>query len=212
MEHIRSRSDRIGTQIEFQSGLLRSSDKAIRSSLVTRNVHISTGLRFLSLHAIHVHSGTMCIMTVVKSSLNHLDISLSYTRFLGEFFFQKVESDIQVTVEEPAHQSEGEHIAALEHRLVVHTAVSQTVLHHRGKRTGHHAVGVNAHLAQIVFGGELRFLQILRTERIRINNDSSLRFSKFILSFESCSIHSHEHVGLIARGKHLTCTDMNLKS
>ena len=103
-------------------------------------------------------------MSVVITSLNHLDVSLSNGGLLGELLLQEVAYEIQVTIEEPANQSEGEHVTALQHGLVVHTCISQTVLHHRGKRALDHAIRIDIHLTKVILSLELSFFQILGTE------------------------------------------------
>ena len=151
-------------------------------------------------------------MTVVEASLHHLDVVLGYCGFLGELLAQEIIDQVEVTVEQPAHQSEGEHVAAFQHRLVVHAAVGQTVFHHLRDGTSHHTVGVDAHLAQVVIGLESRLLQVVRTETVGINDDGGLGLGIAVLCLERRGVHRHEHVAQVTRGIDLTLTNMHLKS
>ena len=63
----------------------------------------------------------MCVVSIVVTCLNHLDVGFSHTRLLGKLVLEEVERNVQVAVEEPADQSEGKHVTTLEHRLHVHT-------------------------------------------------------------------------------------------
>ena len=44
-------------------------------------------------------------MSVVVASLDHLDVGLGNSRFLGKLLFQEISHEVQVAVEEPAHQT-----------------------------------------------------------------------------------------------------------
>ena len=55
----------------------------------------------------------MGVVSVVVACLDDLDVGIGQFRLLGELLAQEVEGNIQVAVEEPTHQSQGKHIAAL---------------------------------------------------------------------------------------------------
>ena len=103
-------------------------------------------------------------MSVVPTSLDNLDVCLSDSGLLGKLLLQEITYQVQVAVEEPANKSESEHVTALKHCLVVHSAVSQTVLYHSGEWALDYTVWVDTHLAEVVFSLELSLLQILRTK------------------------------------------------
>ena len=151
-------------------------------------------------------------MTIVESSLHHLDIVLCNGRFLGELLAEEVVNQCDVTVEQPAHQSQCEHVTTLQHGLVVHTRVSQTVLHHLCQRALDDAVGVDAHLAQIILCLKLCLLQVLRPKRVGVNDDCSLRLGKLVLRLQRSCIHGDEHVALVSRRIDLAGTNVYLKT
>ena len=154
----------------------------------------------------------MGVVTIVVTSLYNLDVSLSNGGFLRELFTKEISHEVEVTREEPANESEGEHVTALQHSLVVHACVLQRILHHLGDRTSDDAVGVDAHLTEVVGGLELCLVEIVLCERVGIDDDGSARLSVTILCLEGCSIHSYEHIALVARGIYLTSTDVYLET
>ena len=120
MEYICCRSDRIRTQVEAQASLLGSCNEAVGRSLVTRDVHIASRNFVLGFYTIDVDGAGMGVVTIVPTSLNHFDVCLGDCWLLGELLFQEVCHEVQVAVEEPADQTQCEHVTALHHRLVVH--------------------------------------------------------------------------------------------
>ena len=151
-------------------------------------------------------------MTVVVTSLNHLDISLCNCGLLGKFLLQEVEGNIQITVEEPADKSEGKHITAFQDSLIVHPGIGKCILYHLCERTLDHAVRINAHFTEVVFRLEGSLLQVVGTERVRIYDNRSLWLCIFQLSLQRSRIHGHKHIGLITRCVNLTGTNMHLKT
>ena len=154
----------------------------------------------------------MGVVTVVVACLYHLDVSLRHAGFLGEFLFQEVENELQVAAEEPAHQAKREHIAALQHRFVVHTAVCQRVLHHLGYRALYHAVRVYAHLPEVVGGLKLRLVEVRLLEGVGVYDDGSLWFRILILRLQCRRVHRDEHVALVAGGEHLASAYVYLEA
>ena len=154
----------------------------------------------------------MRVVSVVVTGLYHLDIGFGNGRFLGKLLSQEVEGHVQVATKEPAHQSESKHVATLHHGFLVHAAVGQTILHHLGDGTGHHAVRVNAHFFQRIIRLESRFHQVFLLKAVRINNDGRIRLGLTVLCLQSSRIHGHQHITPISRCVHFICTYMHLKS
>ena len=154
----------------------------------------------------------MGVMTVVESCLHHLDIVLCYLWLLGEFIAKEVGNKLKVAIEEPAYNSKGKHIAALQHRLVVHATVGKAVLNHCCQRALHYAIRVNTHLAEIILTLELGLLQVFRTETVSVDDNSGLRLGILVLSLERCGIHSHQHITLVTWREHLSRTNVHLES
>ena len=151
-------------------------------------------------------------MAVVVARLYHLDVSFSNLRLLGKLLFQIVESDVQVAVKEPAHQSQGKHIAALHHSLVVHAAVSQRVLHHLCQPAGNHPVGVDAHFVEVVVSLEVSLLEVGSLEGVSVNYNSGIRLGVRVVHLQRSRVHSHQHVTLVARRIDLLGTYVHLKT
>ena len=151
-------------------------------------------------------------MTIIIACLNHFDVGLGDGGLLGELFLQEVGHEVEVAVEEPAHKTQGEHIAALQHSLVVHAGVFQCSLHHLCHGTGNDAISINVHLTEIVFCLKLCLLQILRAETVGIDNNGCPRLSIAILSLQGGSIHSYQYVAQVTRRVDLACADVHLKA
>ena len=212
VEHVGSGSDGVRTQIELQSGFLGSSNETVCRGLVTRNVHVATGFLVLRLNTIHVDCRGVGVVTIVIACLHHLDIVLCNLRFLGKLLAKEIIDKVQVTVEEPANQSQCKHVTRLQDGLVVHSRVCQTVLHHLCQRTLDDAVGIDAHLAEVVLGLELCFLQVLRTEGVGVNDDGGLGLGVLQLCLQRGSVHSYQHVAQVAWGIDLACANVYLKT
>ena len=106
----------------------------------------------------------MCVVTVVITSLNNLDVSLSDCRLLSELLAEEVSNEVKVTAEEPAYKTKGEHITALEHSLIVHACVSKSLLHDCCDRALDNTVWVNTHLTEVVLSLESSLLEVALTE------------------------------------------------
>ena len=154
----------------------------------------------------------MCVVAIVVASLDHLDVGLGDGGLLGELLTQEVEGHVEVAAEEPAYQAEGKHIAALEHRLNIHSRVGQGVLHHRGEGTGDDAVGVHAHFCDVVVGLELRLLEVLLLEGVRVDDDGGIGLGIAQLRLEGGSVHGHEYVAEITGGVNFRSTDVYLEA
>ena len=212
VEHVGSRGNGIRTQIEFQSGLLGSSNETVGSSLVTRDIHITARFLLLRLDTINVHCRRVCVVTVVVASLDYLDISLSNSGLLGKLILEEVEHQVQVAVEKPANQSQCEHIAAFQNGLVIHSRVSQSIFYHLCDGTLDDAVGVHTHLTEIVIRLESSLLQVVRTKRICVYDNRRLWLGIFQLRLQRSSIHGYQHVGLVAWCINFSGTDVHLEA
>ena len=212
MQHIRCRRDGVAAQIKLQSSLLGSGDEAVCRSLITRDIHIASGHLCLRLDAIDVHGRRMGVVTIVVTRLDDLDIGFGYGRLLGELLAQEVEGHVEVAAEEPAHESQGEHIAALEDALGVHSRVGKCILHHRGEGAGDDTIRIYAHLGDVVGSFELSLLQILGAEGVGVDDDCCVGLGIAQLCLECCSVHCHQHIAQVARSIDLGSPNMHLES
>ena len=212
VKHIGGWCDGVATQVKLQASLLGSGDETICCGFVTRNIHVAASHFLLRLNTIDIGGRAMCVVSVVIACLNHLDVGFGDGWLFGKLLTKEVESHLQVATEEPAYEADGKHVAALEHRLHIHSRVGKAVLDHRGQRAGDDAVGIDAHLLDGVFGLELSFLQILRTEAIGVYDDSGSRLSIAILCLQRGCVHRNEHIAQITRSIDLTGTYVHLIS
>ena len=212
MQDVGGGGDGVGAEEELETCLLGGGYQAVGRSLVACDVHIAAGHFRGRFYAVGGGHAGVHVVAVVEAGLHHLDVVFGDGGFLGEFLAQEVGHQVKVAVEEPAHQAKGKHVAALEHRLVVHAAVGQTVFHHLGDGACHHAVGVDAHLAQVVVAGKLGLLQVFRTEAVGVDDDGGLRFGKAVLCLQGGGVHGHQHVALVAGGVYLARSDVYLES
>ena len=166
----------------------------------------------LRLDAISCRHTGVNVVTVVVAGVHHLDIVFRNLRFLCEFLSQEVLYKSHVAVEEPAYHTERKHVAALQYALVVHAGISKTVLHHLGDRASHHPVAVDTHLCEVILGLELSSLQVFRTEAVGVDDDCGLWLGILILRLQRSSVHSHQHIALVARSIDLAFADMYLES
>ena len=71
----------------------------------------------------------MDIVSVVITIGQRLDVRLSDNRLLGELVLQHVHCRVERTLEQPANQSEGEHVLATERGFVIETKLGQSLFH-----------------------------------------------------------------------------------
>ena len=212
VKDVGSGCDGIRSEVELQPSLLGSGDEAIRCGLVAGDVHVATGHFVLGLDAIDICHAGVRVVSVIVACLNDFDVRLGHFGLLGELLTQEAEGNVEVSVEQPAHQSERKHIATFAHALGVHPAVGEAILHHRREWAGDYSVRVDAHLAEIIGGLELCLLQVFRSEAVGIDDDSGIGLSVAILRLECCGIHCHEDIAEVARRIDLSGTDVDLET
>ena len=151
-------------------------------------------------------------MTIVIASLDNLDICLCNGRLLSEFLLKEVECNLKVAVKEPADKAKGKHVAALVDALYVHAGIRQTCLYHAAQWACYHAVGVNAHFAQIVIALELCLFEVLGTETVGIYDNCGIGLCIAVLCLQRSGIHCHEHIALVTGSIYLRCTNVYLEA
>ena len=128
----------------------------------------------LGLYAVYVRGRAVRVVAIVVARLDDADVGLCNGRLLGKFLLEVVERHVQIAVEEPAHESEGKHVAALEHCLGLHATIGKAVLDHLCDGARDDAVGIDTHLSQGIFGLEGRLLQVARAERVGVDDDGGI--------------------------------------
>ncbi|GFI14550.1 hypothetical protein IMSAGC008_02109 [Muribaculaceae bacterium] len=149
-------------------------------------------------------------MSVVISCLKHLGVGFVYGGFLGEFVFEMSERAFEGTVEEPAHEAEGEDVAALENALVVQPAVGERCLGHGCDGYLYH-LRLYAEFLKRIVGSVQGLFEVALAEGVDVHNDYPAGFEEAVVGFESGSVHGNEHVGAVAGGVN-SCADAYLKA
>ena len=104
MQHIRGWSNGVGAEEQFQSGFLGSGDEAVCCSLVAGDVHVPSGYLHLAFDAASgMCDGGMCVVSVVPSGMDNLDISFGHFGLFAELLADEVFGYLEVTVEKPAY-------------------------------------------------------------------------------------------------------------
>ena len=212
MQHVGSRGDGVGAEEQFQSGFLGGGDEAVGRGLVAGDVHVASGHLHLALDAAGgVCDGGVCIVSVVPSGVDDLDVGFGHFGLLAELLADEVFGYLEVAVEEPAHQTDGKHVAAFQDGLVVHARRGQAVFHHRGDG-GSDDFLLDAHLFDGVLCLEGGLLQVGLLEGVGVNDNGAVGLDELILCLQCGCVHSHQYVTLVARCIYFLCTDMHLET
>ena len=160
MQNIRSRGNRVRTQIQLQACFLSSCHQAVCSSFVAVDVHVFSRL-FLCLawHGITHRYRSMSILTKVITVVKHLHISFSNFRFLGKLFAQDFFAHLHITMEQPAYQPQSKHVLCSQDRLVVQPAILQAFLTHSSDSCRHDFI-LNTQFRKGIFQRKLGLFQI----------------------------------------------------
>ena len=150
-------------------------------------------------------------MSVVVSGVEDLDVGFCHVGFLSEFLAQELFGCVKVSVEEPADESYGEHVAALEHGLVVHSGVGEAVLDHLGDG-GCDDVLLDAELLDGVVGREFCLVKVGLLEAVGVDDDACGLLGELVLCLERCGVHGNEHVAEVAGGEDLVGSHVYLET
>ena len=212
MKDVGCGSDWIRAKEKSQSSPFGGCHESVGCSLVTRDVHILARHFHFRLDAISCRYRSMDIMSIVVSCIHHFYVVFCNFGFTLEFLAQEVLNECDIAIKEPAHESEREHIAALQDSLVVHTRVGKAIFHHLRDGACDDAVGIDTQFLQIVIAGNLGLFQVIGTERVGVDDDGGLRLGITQLCLQCCGIHSHEHVTEVARSVYTPSSYVDLKT
>ena len=212
MQNIRSRCNRVRTQIQLQTRFLCSRHQTVCRRFITVDIHVFSRL-FLCLarHGIAHRYRSMGILTKMITVVKYLHIGFGNFRFLGKFLAQNFFAHLHIAMEQPAYQSQSKHVLCSQDRLVVQPAVFQAFLTH-GSDSCRHDFILDTQFREGIFQRKLSLFQVTFGKRIGVDNNYRLRFTKFILCFQGCRIHGYQHIALIARSIYLSGTNMHLKA
>ena len=112
------------------------------------------------------------ILTVVVAVHEYLGVGGDEGGFLLELAFQEMDGFIHRAVEEPADESECEHVARLEDRFVVQSRLFERVFGELRQAHGHYLHGLRyAKFGEGVVGLVERFLQVFGCESVHVHDD-----------------------------------------
>ena len=164
VQDVGGRRDGIATQEEVLAGLLGCGDQSPCGGLVTGNRRITAVGLWLLVVGIQVNlvDRECQVLAVIIAIDEHLGVRGYQGRFLLKLILQQVDGLVHRFVEQPAYQSQRKHVAALEHRLVVHAGVFQCLFGQRGQRQGYDLYALrDAQFLKGILGVVLRLLQVL---------------------------------------------------
>src|SRR3712207_9398857 len=102
--------------------------------------HVAAGCLGLAVDAVGGGHAGVYVVAVIVARVDHLNVVVGYLWLLGELVAEEVLDETEVSVEQPAHDTEGKHVAAFEDGFVVHAAVGEAIFHHGGDGAGHDTV------------------------------------------------------------------------
>ena len=115
-------------------------------------------------------------------------------------------------VEEPAHQTEGEHVLRADNGFHVEAGVFEALFGERRQRYGHHLHRFRqVQLGEGVVGFVERFLQVFGGEGVGIADDYRVVVDVLHIHLQRSGIHSHKHIGLVA-GRIDALTQLHLET
>ena len=99
MKDISSRSNRVATEEELETGAFGSSHKTISRSLVPTHIHVETRFLLLPLNMEGSTCRSVGIGTVVVPIVEGLDVGLTYEFFFTKLLIDKVYGVLESAVE-----------------------------------------------------------------------------------------------------------------
>ena len=168
MEDVGGGGDGVGAEKEWQSAFFRCHDESPGSCRVAVDVSVYAWTGYFAFNSVGGHR-RMHVVSVVESGPEHAFVGFEDGRFLCKLAAEVGDCFLQRAVEQPAHQAEGEYVAAFQHALVVKAAVGEGVACHLCDRHLQQAVFVNTEFGEGVVGGKLRFAQVGGAERVDVD-------------------------------------------
>ena len=152
-------------------------------------------------------------MPIVVAVGQGFDVGLGDVGLLGKLGLEHRHGVVERTVEEPANESEGEHVLTPHSGLVVEAILGQSIAHHRRDGGGHELhLFREAKLFDRVVGLELSLLEVTLSEGVRVDDDDGALAQILDVDLERGGVHGHEHIGLVTGGVDLLCAQMDLKA
>ena len=130
MQDVGSGGDGVGAQEQRAAAHLRGLDQTPSGGLVARHVGVGAGTHLIALNAVGRH-GSVDVVTIVVATLDDQLVGLIDCRLVGKFRLEELQRGFHGAVEQPAHQTQGKHVTALELSLQVHASVLERLLNHR---------------------------------------------------------------------------------
>ena len=211
MEDIRSGSDRIATEEEFKTSLLRSGDKPVSCSLVTIDIEVAAWYRLLRFDAEDA-GRSVGISTEVKAVVQRCDVSITELRLLTELTVKELLCGAKRTITDPADEPKSKHVLASEGRLSVEAKVLKTFLHDRRDRSRDDLLSLQSEFFEGIFSQELSLTQVVGGEGVCVDDDDRVLLKVFNTNLKSGRIHRHKNIRILTWSTYRARADLDLIS
>ena len=153
------------------------------------------------------------ICRIVEAILQNLLVRFYQFRLLlSELLLKILEDILHRTIVYVASHTECEHILTLVHCLVVKSAVLETFMSKSGYRSDYYSSVFNMELGYRVIIVQSGPFQTILIECVRVYKDHGRPLEPLCVSLESCRIHCHKEVTVIARSSDVLAADVYLKT
>ena len=166
-------------------------------------------LGFLDAYLLDVHRQVLAVVVAVGQ---HFHVRRDQGGFLLELVLQEMDGVVNGAVEEPAHQTQREHVLRADDGFVVETRVFQALFRERRQRHGNDLHRLfQAQLHEGVVGLVEGFLQVLGREGVHVADNHGVVVDILHVHLQRRSVHRHQHVRFVT-GRIDALTQLHLKT
>ena len=189
MHDIRGGCDRIGAEEQAFAGFLSSGNQSPRRGFVAGDGCVGAMLLLGGGSETYLIDAECEVVAVIVAVGQHFHVRCDEGRFLGELAFEEVNSFVNRPVEQPADDTQGEHVSRLEHGFVVYAAVLERLFGQVRQCHRHNLYRLRqTKLGERVVGGVQGFLEVGVGERIGINNNYRVTFEQCVSLVEGSAL------------------------
>ena len=149
-------------------------------------------------------------MAIVVTALDHEFVGGIHFRLLSKLGLKELQGGLHRTVEEPAHQTQRKHVAALELCFKVHAGVLERLLDHR-RNGGFNDLGPEVQFLIRLIGRVKRLVESGLGEGVDVDNSGTALAQELGVDLEGSGVHCHQHITLVTWRVH-TVTNVNLET
>ena len=152
----------------------------------------------------------MDIVAIVVTALDDKFVGGIDLGLLGKLRLEELQWSLHGSVKEPADETQGKHVAALQLGLQVHASVLECLLNHRCNGS-FNDLSLEIQLLVGVIGCVKGFVESSLSESVNVNDGSTTLAQELCVLLERSRVHCYQYITLVTRGVH-TVTDVNLKT